>query len=84
MIAKRLYPAELLEIENKRLRYIELDTELSELVEAAKVEDSDEFNALYDTLKKKMTTEKPQDSFETKIVKDELKNSEKVKMNITC
>lgn len=73
LIAKRLYRAELLEIENKKSRIAEMETELAELVEAAKVEDSDECNALYDALKKNDDGE-AQDSFENKAVKAELKS----------
>lgn len=76
LIARRFYQAELLEIENKKNRITEIDSELAELVEAAKVEDSDEFNALYETLKKDDDGE-PQDSFENRTVKIELKDAEK-------
>ena len=49
---------------------------MSELVEAAKVEDTDENNALYEVIKKNEEDE-PQDSFENKTVKAELKNATK-------
>ena len=49
---------------------------MSELVENAKVEDSDEYNALFDTLKKNDEGE-AQDSFESKLVKASLKEAEK-------
>lgn len=73
LIAKRLYSVELVEIENKKSHIAEMETELAELVEAAKVEDSDEYNALYDVLKKNDDGE-AQDSFENKAIKAELKN----------
>lgn len=73
LIAKRLYRAELVEIENKKSRVAEMETELAEFIEAAKVEDSDEYTALYDVLKKNDDGE-AQDSFENKAIKAELKN----------
>lgn len=76
LIAKRLYSNELQGIENKKSRVVEIDTELAELVEAAKVEDSEEYMALYDALKKNEDDE-PQDSFENKAVKAELKKAAK-------
>ena len=54
----------------------EIDSELSELVEAAKVEDSEEYEALYESLKKNEDDE-PQDVFEAKTIKAELKRAEK-------
>lgn len=76
LIAKRLYSNELQSIEDKKSRLGEIDTELAELVESAKVEDSDENAALYDALKKNEDDE-PQDSFENKTVKAELKKAAK-------
>ena len=76
LIAERLYTEELHEIKNKQSRVQEVDIELSELVEAAKVEDTDENNALYEVIKKNEEDE-PQDSFENKTVKSELKNARK-------
>lgn len=49
-----------------------MEAELSELVEAAKTEDSEENIALFESLKKNAEGE-PQDSFESKTVKAELK-----------
>lgn len=72
LIAKRLYSEELQVIEDKKARLAAVEAELSELVEAAKVEDSDENFALYESLKKN-TEGEPQDSFESKTVKAELK-----------
>jgi len=76
LIAKRLYSNELRAIENKKVRVSEIETELTELAEAAKVEDSDENAALYDVLKKNKDDE-PQDSFDSKAVKTELKKATK-------
>ena len=47
LIARNLYSEDLRAIEDKKSRVAEIDNELSELVEAAKVEDSDENDALY-------------------------------------
>lgn len=69
LIAKRLYSAELEEIESKKTRIQEIETELSDLVEAAKVEDSDEANALGETLNESG------EAFENKSVKAELKKA---------
>lgn len=72
LIAKHLYSEELQVIEDKKARLAAVEAEISELVEAAKVEDSDENVALYESLKKNIEGE-PQDSFESKTVKAELK-----------
>lgn len=71
LIAKRLYRAELDEIESKKTRIQEIENELSDLVETAKVEDSDEANALGDTLNE------AGDAFDNKLVKAELKKASK-------
>jgi len=76
LIASELYSEELAIIDTLKSRISEIDSELSELVENAKVEDSDEYNALYDTLKKNDEGE-AQDSFESKLVKASLKEAEK-------
>ena len=76
LIAKRLYTDELDKIENKQARVQEVDAELSELVEAAKIEDTDENIALYDAIKKNEEDE-PQDSFEVKSVKAAFKKATK-------
>lgn len=72
LIAKRLYSEELQIIEDKKARLTAVEAELSELVEAAKTEDSEENIALFESLKKNAEGE-PQDSFESKTVKAELK-----------
>ena len=76
LIASELYSKELYIIETLKSRISEIDSELGELVENAKVEDSDEYNVLYDTLKKNDEGE-AQDSFESKLVKASLKEAEK-------
>ena len=76
LIASELYGEELATIETLKSRISEIDSELSELVENAKVEDSDEYNALFDSLKKNDEGE-AQDSFESKLVKASLKGAEK-------
>lgn len=77
LIAKRLYSAELQEIEDQKTRVSEIESELTELIEAAKVEDSDENTALFEVLKKNEEGE-PLDSFEAKGVKAQLKEVAKV------
>jgi type I restriction enzyme M protein len=76
LIAQELYHAELEAIENKRDSIQVIDTELADLVEAAKVEDSEENNALYDALKKNEDDE-PGDAFDNKLVNSELKKAHK-------
>lgn len=76
LIAKELYLVELEAIENKRDAIQEIESGLADLIEAAKVEDSEENNALYDALKKNEDDE-PGDAFDNKLVKAELKKAEK-------
>ncbi|WP_414046766.1 type I restriction-modification system subunit M [Macrococcus equi] len=76
LIMNKLYQKEQEVIESLNMRLSEIDSELSELVEAAKVEDSEEYNALYESIKKNEEDE-PQDAFESKKVKAELKIVEK-------
>ena len=52
LIASEFYAKELAEIEAFKSRIADIESEMSELVENAKVEDSDEYNALFDSLKK--------------------------------
>ncbi|EAG6982730.1 type I restriction-modification system subunit M [Listeria monocytogenes] len=72
LIAKRLYSEELQIIEDKKARLTAVEAELSELVEVAKIEDSEENIVLFESIKKNAEGE-PQDSFESKTVKAELK-----------
>lgn len=76
LIAQELYSTELEAIENKINAIQEIESELADLIEAAKVEDSEENNALYDVLKKNEDDE-PGDAFDNKLVKTELKKAEK-------
>lgn len=76
LIMKHLYSAELDELESKNTRVQEIDAELFELVENAKAEDTDENIALYESIKKNDDDE-PQDTFENKTVKAELKKASK-------
>lgn len=73
LIAKKLYADQLQKIENDKNGLAEAETQLSDLVEAAKVEDSAENEALYESVKKNKDDE-PQDSFEGKKIKAELKD----------
>ena len=76
LIASELYHDQLEAIETKRIKAQEIDTELGDLIEAAKVEDSEENNALFDALKKNEDDE-PGDAFDNKLLKAELKKSQK-------
>ncbi|AOZ92276.1 type I restriction-modification system subunit M [Paenibacillus crassostreae] len=71
LIAKRLYSDELERIEKKKMRILGIENELSDLVEAAKVEDSDEADALGGILNE------AGEAFENKSVKAELKKASK-------
>lgn len=71
LIKKHLYSEELAEIETKKQRLREIESELDELVEAAKIEDSDENFALGDTLNKS------ENGFLIGAVRSELKQAEK-------
>ena len=76
LIAGSLYNMELQEIDNNKSRIQDIETELEELVEAAKVEDSEENSALVETLKKNEEDE-PGDAFDVSSVKAELKKFSK-------
>lgn len=76
LIASELYQDQLAAIEAKRSKVQEIDTELGDLVEAAKVEDSEENNALFDTLKKNDEDEVG-DAFDNKLLKAALKKAQK-------
>ncbi|MEG1947680.1 MAG: type I restriction-modification system subunit M [Lachnospiraceae bacterium] len=73
LIAIQLYQSEMLSIENKKNKIFEIEAELAELIEAAKVEDSGENIALYESIKKNEDDE-PGDAFDNKTLKLELKN----------
>ncbi|QUW23063.1 type I restriction-modification system subunit M [Sporosarcina sp. Marseille-Q4063] len=71
LIKFKLYKSELTEIETKESRLQEVEAELTELVEAAKVEESDEEVALGDALNER------EDAFLVGSVRSELKAAEK-------
>src|SRR5699024_9882359 len=71
LIKKHLYADDLAAIEAKKERLQEVESELAELVEAAKVEDSEEEFALSEALNAK------EDGFTVGAVKTELKGTEK-------
>ncbi|TXL57570.1 type I restriction-modification system subunit M [Cerasibacillus terrae] len=70
LIKKHLFDAERTEIETKETRLQEVEAELTELVEAAKVEESDEESALGDALNER------EDAFLIGSVRSELKTAE--------
>ena len=76
LIVNILFSNELKNLENKRMKIQEIETELADLVEAAKVEDSDENDALIEALKKNEDGE-PLDTFDNKALKEELKKAVK-------
>lgn len=71
LIANNLYSDERKKIDSKKARIQEIETELSELVEAAKEEDSDEANALGECLNE------AGEAFESKSIKAALKKASK-------
>lgn len=76
LIASELYAEELAKIEHNKNQIQILEGELSELIEASKEEDSAEYEALYESLKKNDDDE-PLDAFDNKRLKEELKNTPK-------
>lgn len=83
LIIKELYNEESEEIEQLKQDVIEIETELDELVEAAKVEASEENEILFESLSRTKDDE-PGNSFVSNLIKSELKeydsNSEEFKM----
>lgn len=71
LIKAKLFKEELTDIETKEARQQEVEAELDELVEAAKVEESDEAFALGDALNQR------EDAFSVSSVRSELKAAEK-------
>lgn len=69
LIKKRLYSKELKSIDNKKARVQEIETELAELVEAVKIDDSDEASALSEALNE------AGEAFENQKIKIELKKA---------
>ena len=76
LIAIKLFKAERDAINHLNMQIQEVESQLSDLIEASKVEDSPEYDVLYDFIKKDEDGE-PQDSFDAKKVKTALKNVEK-------
>lgn len=76
LIAKLLYAKEQKEIENIRNEILAIEMELAELVEAAKVEDSDENEVLIDVVQKN-EDDVLGDSFDKKALKAELIKTKK-------
>ena len=76
LIAQMLYSNEQQELDNKRNKIQELEMELTDLVEAAKVEDSVEYDALFEIVKRDKEDE-PTDSFDKNRLKSELKSTDK-------
>lgn len=76
LIIKQLFPLEASNIENLKQEVSEIEMELEELVEATKVEGSDENEILYECLTKNKDGEAGS-SFTAKAIKDELKEYKK-------
>ncbi len=76
LIAQFLYSEELKALDDKRNKIQEAEMELAELVEAAKLEDSEEYEALFDIIKKDKDDE-PTDSFDKSALSSELKGTDK-------
>jgi type I restriction enzyme M protein len=76
LIVKQLYSVQASNIENLKQEVSEIEMELDELVEAAKVEGSDENELLYECLSKNKEGEVG-NSFAGKAIKDELKGYNK-------
>lgn len=79
IVEQFLFAEEVEKLEKMRMESDEIESELSELIEAAKEEDTDENLALYDALRKNDEDE-PMDSFEARALREELKNAEKGSM----
>lgn len=76
LIASELYSVELAKIDDNKNQIQSIEGELSELIEAAKVEDSSEYETLYESLKKNDDDE-PLDAFDNKKLKEALQNTPK-------
>ena len=72
LIREELYKNESLEIEELKQELMDIETELGELVEEAKIEDSEENEVLFESLSRNSEDE-PGNSFVAKSIKDELK-----------
>lgn len=76
LITKRLYPDQVVAIDKLKQSLSEVEAELDELVEAARVEGSEENEVLFDCLTKNKEGEAG-NSFTARAVKDELKEYKK-------
>lgn len=76
LVAKHLYQDVLKEIENDKAQVIEMEAKLTEIIELTKEEDTNENLILIDTLKRTKEDE-PGDSFDNKLLKEELKKYNK-------
>ena len=76
LIAMKLFKAERDAINNLHIQIQEVENQLSDLIEASKIEESTEYDVLYDFIKKNEDGE-PQDTFDTKKLKKAIKNVEK-------
>lgn len=76
LIVKQIFAENADKIEKLRQSLSETESELDELVEAAKVEESEENEVLYDCISKNKDDE-PGNSFAAKAIKDELKKHSK-------
>ncbi len=75
LIEKHLFADVLEQLEDLKNELANVESELDELIEASKTEGSDEYEVLYDCIKKNKDDE-PGKSFTAKLVKDELKQYE--------
>ena len=76
LISKHLYKQQLERIEDSKSQIQNIEGELTELIEAAKSEETEENSVLFDVLRKDEDDE-PLDSFENKSVKLEIKKYDK-------
>lgn len=76
LIIKQLFAEEASGIEEVKQNLSEVESELDELVEAAKVEDSEEYDVLFDCITKNKDDE-PGNSFVSKAIKGEIKKYKK-------
>ena len=76
LIAMKLFKAERDAINNLYIQIQQVENQLSDLIEASKIEEYTEYDVLYDFIKKNEDGE-PQDTFDTKKLKKAIKNVEK-------
>ncbi len=76
LVLKHLYNEEQNTLEENKNKLAEIDSELDELVEQAKIEDTEEYDALFDSLNKNKEGE-PTNSFKKTDLQSNLKEAEK-------